>query len=448
MRLLTLLLIRLAAIVLLCLAVSVGWIIRDTYREIEADVAATSERIGQHLQMLHLHHIMSRMEWETLSTQSLISPGVCVTYGPPQRDVRTVCSQLEAIGPLPPDWFSAAYMALFGAHQPVQQYLSVREKDAGLVITYADQSASLRRAWHEISTVVRVSVLMAAGIALLAAFMIGHALMPANTIVEALHKLEDGRLRRPIGGFKSAEFDHIANAVNRLRERLQQTNAERLALTARLFQVQEEERRALARDLHDEFGQAFAATSALAALIETNAPGDRPDIAEDARSILRTQQQIMDTLRTTLVRLRSQSIEEVGLEASLRQLVSDFNRQTKAGTVYRLQIISDLARLPKRAAIDVYRIVQECLTNACKHGKPSEVTVRLEIAGSVASELALTIEDDGGGDAGRIQTSIGHGIIGIRERLAALGGAMSIGNARQGIRITATVPLGASELGA
>lgn len=153
----------------------------------------------------------------------------------------------------------------------------------------------------------------------------------------------------------------------------------------------------------------------------------------------------MDTLRTTLVRLRSQSIEEVGLEASLRQLVSEFNRQTKVGTVYRLQIISELVQLPKRAAIDVYRIVQECLTNASKHGKPSEVTVRLEIAGSVASQLALTIEDDGGGDANRIQTSSGHGIIGIRERLAALGGALSIGNARHGIRITAIVPLRAQE---
>src|SRR5690606_29232277 len=166
--------------------------------------------------------------------------------------------------------------------------------------------------------------------------------------------------------FRSTEFNHIANAVNRLAATLRQANSERLALTNRLFQVQEEERRALARDLHDEFGQALAATSALATLIETGAPSDRPDIAKDARAITRAQKQMMEALRSTLVRLRSQSIEEVGLEASLRQLVNDFNAQSKAGTIFKLQMSGRIADLHKRVAVDLYRIVQECLTNASK----------------------------------------------------------------------------------
>ncbi|MGK3871051.1 hypothetical protein ABI004_14855, partial [Enterococcus faecium] len=78
-------------------------------------------------------------------------------------------------------------------------------------------------------------------------------------------------------------------------------------------------------------------------------------------------------LRGTLERLRSQHIEEVGLEASLRQLVADYNSQSAARTVYRLNFAGQMPTLPKRIAVDIYRIAQECLTNAARHGRPTEV---------------------------------------------------------------------------
>lgn len=452
MRLLTLLILRLMAVVLLCLTVTIGCLTYDAHRSIEADVAGTAVRVGQHLKGLYWNQLVWRdgsrrgtlmplPEWETLATQSIISPGVCVTFGPLGTAPRRLCSQMEALGPLPPVWFSAAYLSVLGPHEAQSHFLSIREKSAGVVVTQADPDAALRRAWREISTVVEVAVMMAAGIALLAALMIGHALLPARAIIEALRQLEEGQqLSLRLSQFKSTELNHIAIAVNRLGARLRQTNQERLALTARLFQVQEEERRAIARDLHDEFGQALAATSALAAVIEDNAGSDRPDIARDARAIGKTQREMMQTLRSTLVRLRSQSIEELGIEASLRQLVSDFNAQSKSATVFRLQMAGRLSELQKRVAVDVYRIVQECLTNASKHGRPSEVIVRLERGADDNPLLALTVEDDGGGDVRSVQTSSGHGILGIRERLAALGGALSIVNAPRGIRVLATVP--------
>ena len=152
---------------------------------------------------------------------------------------------------------------------------------------------------------------------------------------------------------------------------------------------------------------------------------------------------MMGALRTTLVRLRSQSIEEVGLEASLRQLITDFNAQSTTGTIFRLHMAGRLAELQKRIAVDLYRIVQECLTNASKHGRPTEVSVHLEHQATRDPHIALTIEDDGGGDISRVHTSLGHGILGMRERLAGLGGSLSIANAPKGVRIFAFVPLGA-----
>ena len=110
---------------------------------------------------------------------------------------------------------------------------------------------------------------------MLATLIIGHALIPARTIIDGLRKLRLGDLSWRLPRFRAAEFNLIARAFNELSENLARTNAARAELTTRLFHVQEEERRALARDLHDEFGQCLSATAALAASIEAGAPPDR-----------------------------------------------------------------------------------------------------------------------------------------------------------------------------
>lgn len=451
MRLLTLLLIRLMAAVLLCLSVAIACLVWDAHQSIEADVAATATRVNQRLQTLYWQHmvwhngiargsLVPLPDWNTVETQSIISPGVCVTFALPGGDPRKLCSQVEALGPPAPTWFARLYGAILGTYPPVVRSLSIHNESAGPIVTGADQEAALRRAWKEISTVVDIAIMLAGGIAILAAAMIGHALLPARSIIAALREIEEGHLGKRLGKFKSTEFNHIANAVNHLAAKLRQTNQERMALTARLFQVQEEERRSLARDLHDEFGQALSATRALATVIEASAP-DRPDIARDARAIAATQEHLMGTLRTTLIRLRSQSIEELGLESSLRQLITDFNAQSKTGTIFRLQMTGGLAGLQKRVAVDLYRIVQECLTNASKHGRPTEVRVRLDHHGFGPPHVTLSVEDDGGGDSRHLYTTTGHGILGIRERLAGLGGSLQIADAPKGILISARVPL-------
>jgi signal transduction histidine kinase len=275
----------------------------------------------------------------------------------------------------------------------------------------------------------------------LATLMIGHALIPARTIIDGLRRLQQGDLSWRLPRFRTAEFNLIARAFNELSEDLTRTNAARAALTTRLFQVQEEERRALARDLHDEFGQCLSATSALAASIEAGAPPDRTDLADDARAIARAQKQMMGNLRNALVRLRSQDIEEIGLEASLRQLVSNHNAHSASRAVFRLSIAGKLAALPKQVAIDIYRIAQECLTNAVKHGAPTEVRLSVERMVTEHGTIALSVEDDGGGDAARINRKQGHGILGMRERIAALGGSLSMEKAMRGVRVSAIIPI-------
>jgi two-component system, NarL family, sensor histidine kinase UhpB len=443
---------RLLAVVLLCLAGAVAWVTIDAHRSIEAETAATADRVSQRLEALYWQKLLWRggmskdsllpmPDWETLATASVVSPGICVTFAPPHDDPRQLCSQIEALGAPAPEWFARTYNFLFGSEEPVKRYLSIRDKDAGFVSAAPEPDATLRLSWHQVSIVVGVAMAMAAAIAVLATLMIGHALIPARAIIEGLRKLKQGDLGWRLPRFRTAEFNLIAGAVNDLSEELARTNAARAALTARLLQVQEDERRALARDLHDEFGQCLTATAALAASIEAGAPPEREDLIDEARAITRAQQRMMENLRGALVRLRSQNVEEIGLEASLRQLVSDHNAQSTSHAVVRLNIIGKLAALPKQVAIDIYRIAQECLTNAVKHGSPTEVRLSVERAGIERDTIALTVEDDGGGDTTRINRGHGYGILGMRERISALGGNLSIGKAAKGVRVAAVIPV-------
>jgi signal transduction histidine kinase len=443
---------RLVAAVLLCLAGAIGWVMFDAHRSIEREVAASADRMGRQLEGLYWQKLLWRggmnrdtlvpmPDWETVSTLTIVSPGVCVSFAPPGDTPHRLCSQVEALGAPAPAWFATLYTSLLGVYQPVTRPLSIRDKDAGSFVTAADPDAALRQSWSRVSVIAAVVMALAAGIAGLSALMIGHTLMPARTIIEGLHELGRGNNAWRLPRFRSTELDHIACAVNELAEELRRTNAARAALTTRLMQVQEEERRALARDLHDEFGQCLTATVALASLIETSATDSREEIAEDARKITEVQKRMMATLRSTLVRLRSQNIEELGLEASLRQLVSDHNMRTTSRTAFRLNVIGQLAALPTQIAIDIYRIAQECLTNAVKHGSPTEVQLKVEICARDSAAVSLIVEDDGGGNAVQIGREDGHGILGMQERITALGGRLSIGNAASGIRIAAVIPI-------
>jgi signal transduction histidine kinase len=456
MRLMARLILQLFGVVVLCLAIAAGGAMSNVHRAIGLETAASGARVAQGLANLYWREILWRQtlrgdrlllpapEWETLETLKLISPGVCVTFRAAERQPgRTLCSQTEGVGAAAPEWFSAAYETLLGPQLPVARPVSAREPGA-LVVAEADPAAAVRQAWRQITVILTVAASMALGVGVLAAIVIARALAPTTTIVAGLGRLAEGDYRRRIDIRTKGEFALIARAVNELAERLAQTSAERVALTKRLFEVQEEERRALARDLHDEFGQCLTGAVAFAASIEARAT-DRPDLAKDANAIGRTAKRMMATLREALARLRSQDLEEVGLEASLVRLVAGWNAQTAPAACVHLDLLGDLDNMPQPVSASVYRIAQECLTNAMRHGKPNDVRLRVERLASDGSVVALTVEDDGGGDPARLANAPGHGILGVRERVAAFGGSVAIGASARGVRVAARIPLTPSQ---
>ncbi|WP_020179364.1 histidine kinase [Methylopila sp. M107] len=456
MRLLVSLILRVVGVVALCLLCASAWVMVDVNRSIHTELTASAVRVQREAVSLAWREMTFRgaigpgaefafPDWRSSDTLRVISPGYCVSVAWAKGQPNRLCG-IRNGGAEPPSWFVALNEAMFGPIEPVSRTITFYMQTAGHVRAETDEGAAARQAWRQVSVVVSVAAAMAAAIGLLATLVIGHALMPAERIVRALKRLERGDHSVRLPSFRAQEFAHIARAFNQLTERLAETTAERAALTRRLFQVQEEERRALARDLHDEFGQCLTAAAAMSGAVAAAIERDHPEVAEEAREIVGITERMMATLRGALARLRPPDLDDVGLERSLDHLVATWNaRLTGVGSakgpapVYRLDIVGSLAAAPAQAALSIYRIVQECLTNATRHGRPSEVRVRID-ARSGRPAVEVTVEDDGGGDPGRLVTSAGHGLLGIRERIAALGGSFSAGPAPRGVRISALIP--------
>lgn len=298
MRLVLQLVARLLLIVALCLGAATVWATFEAYRSVDRATAASAQRVAQALQALYWHELLLRSsrarehllpvpEWRTLDTMKLISPGVCVEFQPAAAFEKPLCGQSEGLGKTPPRWFASIVPTFLGSHAEVVRPVSPRAAAAGTVVATPDAAAAISLAWEYILNVIDVALLMATAIALLASLAIAHTLAPARAIVTALQRMARGHYRTKLPRFRSMELAMIGGAVGELGTRLEEATEQRAALTRRLIEIRDDERRALARELHDEFGQNLAAILAFADTIETaSAKQNREDgIAQDARMI-------------------------------------------------------------------------------------------------------------------------------------------------------------------
>ena len=150
---------------------------------------------------------------------------------------------------------------------------------------------------------------------------------------------------------------------------------------------------------------------------------------------------IMTSLRGTLKRLRHPPAEELGLEASLISLVESW-RSERAPSV-QLDLQGDLTDVPGSIAATAYRVAQECITNSLRHSAARAILLRIERRTGEENALVVCVEDDGGGDAAEVAQSFGFGLTGLRERLAAVGGSLSIARAKAGLSVAARIPIAA-----
>lgn len=456
MRLVLQLVARLFVIVILCLGAATVWATIDAHRSVDRATAASAERVSVALEALYWRELLLRSnrmreqllpvpDWRTIETMGLISPGICVRFEPAVAFEKPLCGQSKGVGQSPPRWFAATVHTLLGDHAAVVRPISARAATAGNISAAADPTAAIALAWQHILDNIHVALLMAVAIALLASLAIAHTLAPAQRIVTALQRMARGQYLTPLPRFRSMELAMIGQAVGDLGDRLAQSMEERAALTRRLLEIRSDERRALARELHDEFGQNLTAILAFANTIEASSAQEKnnSEAAQDARMISQATHRIMACLRDTLKRLRHPPAEELGLEACLVDLVDSWRSRNATQPMIQLDLKGDLADVRGAVAATAYRVAQECLTNSLRHGSAREIVLRIERRSGAENALLVHVEDDGGGDAAKVARSPGFGLIGIRERVTALGGSLSIADANRGLRVAAMIPLAA-----
>lgn len=375
----------------------------------------------------------------------VMAPGLCMAYRDRGGDLRQrLCSGADPDETAAPQLFGAVYRLLFDADLQSVRPVLVHGEARGEVVVSTDPQSLIGRSWRETSRLAAVMGGALLGLCVLVYVALASALRPTRTIRAGLERLAAGDLSTRLPTLDLAELSAVCDVFNHLAGSLETTLAERSALTQRLIAVQDEERRHLARELHDEFGQCLAAIGAVAASAAQSAQENCPALTRECQSIGRTAAHMMAVLRGALLRLRPPDVEELGLAASLEGLVAGWNGRVGGRTRFSIELGARFDRLPGEFAGSLYRIAQEAITNAAKHARASQVTVRLGMQEPQPDQppcIELVVEDDGkaGGD---LSAKAGLGLLGMRERIGALGGRLDIEPLRpSGLVLRAQIPV-------
>lgn len=213
------------------------------------------------------------------------------------------------------------------------------------------------------------------------------------------------------------------------------TRRELQELSARLLSAQEEERRAISRELHDEVGQSLSALLMEAGNAAAHVPPNSAEVRRHVDSIKRLAEASVNVIRNMTLLLRPSMLDDFGLVPALEWQAREVSKRTGL----RVQVSADetAGELPDELKTCIYRVVQEALHNCARHAHAKSVRVAVE---QEERRIVLSVEDDGSGfDAHRVR---GLGLVGMEERVTHLGGKFSVHSAPgTGTKVAAELPL-------
>jgi|TARA_B110000208_G_C11800998_1_gene442362 two-component system sensor histidine kinase UhpB len=247
--------------------------------------------------------------------------------------------------------------------------------------------------------------------------------------------LKDQKTKRFIGNILSIR--DISEKI--IAEQSQKELRRNRELTAIIQGHIEDERRSLARELHDELGQYVSAVKIFAQNIINRSKGKDKNIEESALSVTSAANQIYDGMHSIIRQLRPGSLDNLGLAETLKDMVSGWRSQHSAINV-DLFVGESLRHLGEAISINVYRIIQEAMNNCLKHAEAKNISISLD---NKKKQLALVFKDDGVGfDTTLLAKTKQFGLIGMQERVKSLNGIFSIKSApNKGTLINITIPL-------
>lgn len=312
----------------------------------------------------------------------------------------------------------------------------------GKVIIEADPSYEVSEVWEDSMGLLSLVGVFFVAVNMLVYWAVGRALKPLGSVMQALTEIERGHLDARLPPFELKELSGISDKFNGMAQTLEISISNNHRLSQQLIYLQEEERKSLARDLHDELGQSLTAILAdghtLLKLSEEEFPKGRPC----AQAVVDVTKQVMVHLRSMLQRLRPDVLDGLGLNQALEELITVWHERNE-GVFCQSDITGDYSQTTDKLRITVYRVLQESLTNITRHAGAKRVNVRVTpgIDASGKDSILIDIDDDGKG-FDLTQSNGGFGLSGMAERVEGIGGKLVIQSSRGGgTRISVSIPL-------
>ncbi len=332
---------------------------------------------------------------------------------------------------LAPRWFSDL---VSGEYPKVEHQLKTSDDNTLTLIIQANPLDEITEVWHEsIAFFLTICVLLL--LTLLAVHLVfNKSLKDIDTIIEALKLIETGEYRKKLPAFSTLEYDQIAGAINHMTEVLENTRQQNRALTEHSLKIQEDERQHLSQELHDEFGQSLTAIKVLA----TTAAHGESDTRKITASITEICDHLISVVRTMMKNLHPMVLSELGMKATLEDMINQW-QDRNPGLSIALRCEDALDYLEPHYNIQLFRVIQECLTNINRHAQATEASIELEIDDE--DNILLKVADNGQGcEQNKINS--GFGLLGMRERIKSLEGVLTVESSLgQGVCVQAVIPI-------
>ena len=320
--------------------------------------------------------------------------------------------------------------------------IDLRSKRRQLVVR-ADATAEINEAWREAVPLFLTLLLFGLLANGLIYIFLGRSLAALERVGEALQEITGGDFKAALPAVGVTDIDKISSRVNELSADLQRSRTEARTLARRSLTIQEQERRDLAQALHDQLGQSINAIKALGISIRQRSE-QSTEIRPSVESIIDASTDMYEHVRDMMTLLRPSVLDELGFRLALENMIDDWNSHHE-DVFCQLWFDESVGELDENQSINLYRIVQEALTNVVKHADATEVKVHLKERVELGGEsLMLDIYDNGIGFDVNAVTK-GLGMHGIEERVEALNGTLVIESGQQGTHYFIKVPVDDSE---
>jgi two-component system, NarL family, sensor histidine kinase UhpB len=426
-------LVCIALVVSLTLGGAVAWLnaTRSVRTEMRSALLVGRQTIGNVIERLQTSPDPSRALDDLVASFAGNRHLVVRFIGDPMV-VTTPVVERPAFGAIP-GWF----VRVIGV-EPVTDRVPVDlgERHLGTIAIETDPHNEILEVWNQFADSLLTPAVFCLLTILLIHVFVGRALRPLDGLAAAMAEVGAGRYRTRIGGKLAPELLQLRDSFNRMTARLTVADAENRRLHEQLLSLQEEERSDLARDLHDEvspflFAINIDAATASRLLSEGRASEARGQVQSIAEAVRYMQRQV----RSMLGRLRPIGLAEFGLREAIENMVA-FWRRRRPDICYRVAIGEECDEPGELVESTICRIVQECLSNAVRHAEPKIIAISID---RIGDEIRVGVADDGRGMP--VSARPGYGLVGIDERVKAMGGRVDIANRGvEGFAVTAVLP--------